>query len=126
MPCWDWFGDSPSNNVNVRNQTAISTNCQITVTRHRGRASARSGTSHSEYCGLHTFVVSKKASTARNASCARRGRTGAYKPSHTTAINAMINTSATAAPGGFQYGESLAPTLLDTSVLTIAHTVLRS
>src|SRR5207249_7646908 len=113
---------SPSNNVNVRNQTATSTNCHTSVMRHRGRASAISGTSHNEYRRLAPFVVSRNGSTARNASCAKRGRVGAYSPSHTTPSKAMINTSATAAPGGTQYGASLASTVLDTSVLIIAHT----
>jgi hypothetical protein len=44
-------------------QTAISLNCHRRLTRHLGRASASNGTSHSEYCGLHTFVVSRNAAT---------------------------------------------------------------
>ncbi len=44
-----------------------------------GIASTASGTSHSEYCGLHTLFTSRKPATKRKASCATRGRRGAVR-----------------------------------------------
>ncbi len=42
-----------------------------------GIASTASGTSHSEYCGLHTLFTRRNPATMRNANCATRGRRGA-------------------------------------------------
>src|SRR5207248_9250783 len=94
----------PSSQSSVTTNPTTSLNCHSTVIRQRGRASATSGTSHTEYCGLHTFVVNRKATTARKANCANRGRNGAIRPSIATPINAASSTTATAKPGGDQPG----------------------
>ena len=44
-----------------------------------GIASTASGTSQSEYCGLHTLLTRRKPATRRNASCATLGRRGAFR-----------------------------------------------
>ncbi len=47
-----------------------------------GMASTASGTSHSEYCGLHTLLTSRNPATIRKATCATRGRRGAAMHNH--------------------------------------------
>ena len=57
----------------------------------RGTASTASGTSHSEYCGLHTLLVSRNTATMRNASCAIRGVVAAVSPMTSTATQPRAN-----------------------------------
>ncbi|KXP08264.1 hypothetical protein AXK57_17550 [Tsukamurella pulmonis] len=59
-------------------QTRASIVIQATRIRVCGIASTASGTSHSEYCGLHTLFTNRKPATSRKASCATRGRRGAF------------------------------------------------
>ena len=59
----------------------------------RGIASTASGTSHNEYCGLHTLLVSRKNATMRNASCAMRGDFGAVRPIARTATQPSANST---------------------------------
>lgn len=57
--------------------TSASSVIQASRIRVCGIASTASGTSHSEYCGLHTLLTSRNPATSRNASCATLGRRGA-------------------------------------------------
>ncbi len=82
--------------------TPTSANCQTRFSRHRGRASATSGTNQIEYCGLHTLVVSRNASTDKKASWASRGLTGASSASQATPPSAPSSKNATATPDGVQ------------------------
>src|SRR5205085_228003 len=91
-----------------------------------GRASASSGTSQMLYCGLHTLVVSRKPSTARNANGATRGVTGAFSASQATSNSTAISANATAIPGGGQYAASVGLDPAVSSVRAIAHSELRS
>ena len=61
---------------NIIRGTHTSASIVIHASRIRrcGNASTASGTSHSEYCGLHTLFVNRNAATTRNATCVRRGR----------------------------------------------------
>ena len=59
----------------------------------RGTASTASGTSHSEYWGLHTLLVRRKIATMRNASCAMRGVVAAVKPITRTATQPSANST---------------------------------
>ena len=59
----------------------------------RGTASTASGTSHSEYCGLHTLLVSRNTATMRNASCAIRGVVRAVSPMASTARQPSANST---------------------------------
>ena len=68
--------------------------CQASSAFQDGRASTASGSSHSEYCGLHTLLVSRNAATARNSSCGSRGRRGASRPSASTATSATSTATA--------------------------------
>jgi len=71
--------------------------CHSSSERHFGRARTASGSSHSEYCGLHTLFRSRNPATSRNATCATRGRTGAASVSHAApARKASIRTATTA------------------------------
>ena len=65
----------------------------VSSSRTRGTASTASGTSHSEYCGLHTLLVSRKNATTRNANCATRGVTGAVRPITRTTRHASANST---------------------------------
>jgi len=60
-------------------QTSASIVIQASRIRVCGIASTASGTSHSEYCGLHTLFTRRKPATRRKASCATRGRRGALR-----------------------------------------------
>src|ERR1700733_536895 len=64
-------------------------------TRRCGNASTASGTSHSENCGLHTLLVTRKAATTRNSSCATRGRRGAVNAMKAIAAQHITNNTAT-------------------------------
>lgn len=68
--------------------------CQASSARQDGRASTASGSSHSEYCGLHTLLVSRNAATARKSSCGSRGRRGASRPRASTPASATSTLSA--------------------------------
>lgn len=57
---------------------------QLSSRRQRGIARTASGTSHSEYCGLHTLFVSRNTATTRKHSCASRGRRGAVSATYAT------------------------------------------
>jgi hypothetical protein len=70
--------------------------CQASSARQDGRASTASGSSHSEYCGLQTLLVSRNAATTRNSSCGSRGRRGAISASTSTAASASRTTAAAA------------------------------
>ena len=59
----------------------------------RGTASTASGTSHSEYCGLHTLLVSRKNATIRNANWAMRGVVAAVSPITSTATQPAANNT---------------------------------
>lgn len=59
-------------------QTSASIVIQASRIRVCGIASTASGTSHSEYCGLHTLLTSRNPATMRKANCATRGRRGAF------------------------------------------------
>ena len=65
--------------------SSASAACQSSSERHFGRASTASGSSHSEYCGLHTLLSSRNPATSRKASWATRGRTGAASVSQADA-----------------------------------------
>ncbi len=51
----------PGTSSIVGTQTSASVACQSSSERQRGRASTASGSSHSEYCGLHTLFSSRNA-----------------------------------------------------------------
>jgi hypothetical protein len=70
--------------------------CQASNARQDGRASTASGSSHSEYCGLQTLLLSRNTAITRKSSCGSRGRRGASNASRTTAASA----SSTAAAAG--------------------------
>src|SRR6478735_8733618 len=55
-------------------QTTASDACHSSSGRHLGSASTASGSSHSEYCGDHTLLVSRNAAITRNANWANRGQ----------------------------------------------------
>ena len=61
-------------------QTRASIVIHASRSRVCGIASTASGTSHSEYCGLHTLLNSRKNATVRNRICATRGSRGASSP----------------------------------------------
>ena len=92
----------PSSQSSVATHTPTSLNCHTRFNRQRGRARASSGTNQIEYCGLQTFVVSRKASTVRNANWPSRGLTGASSASQLTAPRAPSSRNATATPDGDQ------------------------
>src|SRR3546814_9966419 len=58
-----------------------------------GKANTASGTSHREYCGLHTLFVSRKPATNRKHSCATRGRRCAVRATYPTPIQTATNSS---------------------------------
>ena len=62
-------------------------------TRALGIASTASGTSHSEYCGLHTLLVSRNAAMTRKDSCAIRGQRGAVSPMTSTPTQHSRNST---------------------------------
>ncbi len=67
--------------------------CQASSARQDGRASTASGSSHSEYCGLHTLLVSRNAATTRKSNCGNRGLRGATRPSPSTPQSATSTAS---------------------------------
>ena len=83
----------PRNHSSRGTQSTHSVACQIRYARQDGRASTASGTSHSEYCGLHTLFVSRNPATVRNSSCGSRGRRGARRASSTTPASANTTAS---------------------------------
>jgi hypothetical protein len=83
----------PRNHSSRGTQTRHSVTCQASSTRQDGRASTASGSSQSEYCGLHTLLVSRNAATTRNSSCGSRGRRGAASPSTNTAASASTTVT---------------------------------
>src|SRR5882762_7275674 len=58
-------------------QTRASMVIQASNGFQRGMASTASGSSHSEYCGLHTLLVSRNAAITSRHTWASRGRVGA-------------------------------------------------
>jgi hypothetical protein len=84
----------PRNHSSRGIQTRHSVTCQASSTRQDGRASTASGSSQSEYCGLHTLLVSRNAATTRNSSCGSRGRRGAVSASAATAASASTTAAA--------------------------------
>jgi hypothetical protein len=80
--------------------------CQASSAGQDGRASTASGSSHSEYCGLQTLLVSRNAATTRNSSCGSRGLRGASSASATTAARAS-STVVAATPLTFGAGSAL-------------------
>ncbi|KID28608.1 hypothetical protein JD82_03503 [Prauserella rugosa] len=74
-------------------QTSASISIHVSNSRHRGIASTANGTSHSEYCGLHTLLVSRNAATTRKHNCATRGRLGAVKATYATAAQHSRNSA---------------------------------
>ena len=70
--------------------------CQASNAGQDGRASTASGSSHNEYCGLQTLLVSRNAATTRNSSCGSRGRRGAVNASTKTAASASTTIVAAA------------------------------
>lgn len=74
-------------------QTRASIVIHASRIRRCGRASTASGTSHSEYWGLHTLLVSRNAATTRKHNWARRGRRGAVHASHAMPPQAAANSS---------------------------------
>src|SRR4029450_2945445 len=74
-------------------QTAASTTIHSSTVRQRAIASTASGTSHSEYCGLHTLFVTRNPATTRNVSDATRGRRGAVTAITATATQTTAHTT---------------------------------
>jgi hypothetical protein len=99
----------PRNHSSRGIHTRHSVTCQASSARQDGRASTASGSSQSEYCGLHTLLVSRNSATTRNSSCGSRGRRGAISPSANTAASA-ISTVTAATPLTLGAGLSLPKT----------------
>src|SRR6476469_271291 len=74
-------------------QTTASDACHSSSGRHLGSASTASGSSHSEYCGDHTLLVSRNAAITRNANWANRGRRAADSPSQPIPTQASRNSA---------------------------------
>ena len=86
-----WFA---GRNCHMRRyQYTVSNAAQPKTNRQRGRASTSSGTSHMEYCGLHTLFVIMKASVARNATWPTRGVRGAAKMTSQAKARSAISSS---------------------------------
>ena len=105
----------PRYQYSLGNHRNASVACQASSARQDGRASTASGTSHSEYCGLHTLLVTRKPTSSRNSSCGSRGLTrapsaSAATPTHTARMPMITTVLSTAGePSGPTARSSGAP-----------------